>query len=127
MTAPRGQPLMKPRKYLRKHKIEKLPIVDSEGNLKGAYNHKGYRKAIEFPNLQRIQEGRLLAGAAVGVTSDMMERVKALVDVKVDVITLDSAHGHSKNIIEGVKRIKDAYPDIQVIAGNVATAEATEN
>ncbi|AUG58933.1 IMP dehydrogenase [Acetivibrio saccincola] len=127
VTAPEGTTLDEAQEILRKHKIEKLPIVDSEGNLKGLITIKDIEKAIEFPNSAKDSKGRLLAGAAVGVTSDMMERVKALVDVKVDVITLDSAHGHSKNIIEGVKRIKDAYPDIQVIAGNVATAEATRD
>lgn len=125
VTAPEGTTLDEAQEILRRHKIEKLPIIDANGNLKGLITIKDIEKAIQYPNSAKDSNGRLLAGAAVGVTSDMMERVAALVNVKVDVITLDSAHGHSKNIIEGVKRIKDAYPNIQVIAGNVATYEGT--
>lgn len=125
VTAPEGTTLDEAQEILRRHKIEKLPIIDANGNLKGLITIKDIEKAIQYPSSAKDSKGRLLAGAAVGVTSDMMERVAALVSVKVDVITLDSAHGHSKNIIEGVKRIKEAYPDIQIIAGNVATSEGT--
>ena len=127
VTAPEGTTLDQAKEILGKHKIEKLPIVDSNGFLKGLITIKDIEKAIQYPHSAKDSKGRLLAGAAVGVTSDMMERVKALVDAKVDVITLDSAHGHSRNIIEGVKRVKDSYPDIQIIAGNVATAEGTRD
>ena len=96
VTAPEGTTLDEAQEILRRHKIEKLPIVDSEGNLKGLITIKDIEKAIQFPHSAKDSKGRLLAGAAVGVTSDMMERVKALIDVKVDIITLDSAHGHSK-------------------------------
>ncbi|MFZ5989862.1 MAG: IMP dehydrogenase [Bacillota bacterium] len=125
VTAPEGTTLDEAQEILRRHKIEKLPIVDANGNLKGLITIKDIEKAIQYPHSAKDSKGRLLAGAAVGVTSDMMERVLALVNVKVDVIALDSAHGHSKNIIEAVKKIKDAYPGLQVIAGNVATAEGT--
>lgn len=127
VTASEGTNLDQAKEILSKHKIEKLPIVDSNGFLKGLITIKDIEKAIQYPHSAKDSKGRLLAGAAVGVTSDMMERVKALIDSKVDVITLDSAHGHSRNIIEGVKRVKEAFPDIQIIAGNVATAEGTRD
>ncbi len=110
---------------LKKHKIEKLPLVDEDGNLKGLITIKDIEKAIEYPNSAKDSNGRLLAGAAVGVTKDMMERVDALVKAKVDVIVIDTAHGHSRGVMEAVKKVKAAYPDLDVIAGNVATAEAT--
>jgi len=127
VTAPEGTTLDEAQEILRKHKIEKLPIVDKEGRLKGLITIKDIEKAIQYPNSAKDANGRLLAGAAVGVTHDMMDRVKALVEAKVDVVVLDSAHGHSKNIMDAVKRIKDAYPDLQVIAGNVATYEGTKD
>jgi len=127
ITAPEGTTLDQAQEILRKHKVEKLPIVDSWGNLKGLITIKDIEKAIRYPNSAKDSNGRLLAGAAVGVTSDMMDRVDALVKSKVDVIVLDSAHGHSRNIIEGVKKIKSAYPELQVIAGNVATPEGTRD
>ena len=110
-----------------KHKIEKLPIVDKEGNLKGLITIKDIEKAIQYPNSAKDNKGRLLAGAAVGVTPDMMDRVEALVNAKVDVVVLDTAHGHSAGVIEAVDRIKSAYPDLQLVAGNVATYEGTED
>lgn len=125
VTAPEGTTLDQAQEILRKYKIEKLPIIDANGILKGLITIKDIEKAIQYPDSAKDSKGRLLAGAAIGVTADMMERVAALVKVKVDVLTLDSAHGHSKNIIDGVKMIKDAYPDIQIVAGNVATAEGT--
>ena len=111
---------------LRKYKIEKLPLVDDQGRLKGLITVKDIEKSISYPNAAKDEQGRLRCGAAVGVTADLMERVDALVKSKVDVIVLDTAHGHSKNVMEGVKTIKSIYPDLQVIAGNVATGEATK-
>ena len=113
------------REILRRHKIEKLPIVDQEFHLKGLITIKDIEKAQVYPNSARDEKGRLLVGAAIGATGDVLDRVRALVDVGVDVLVLDSAHGHSHNIIESVKRIKALYPDVQLIAGNVATAEGT--
>jgi IMP dehydrogenase len=127
ITAPEGTDLEDAQKILSKYKIEKLPIVDKNGYLKGLITIKDIEKAIQYPNSAKDSNGRLLVGAAVGVTQDMMERVEALVNAKVDVLGLDSAHGHSSNIINAVKTIKAAYPDIQVIAGNVATAEGTKD
>ncbi len=112
---------------LRKHKVEKLPLIDQNGILKGLITIKDIEKVILFPNRATDSGGRLLAGAAVGIGSDMMARVDALVKAGVDVITLDSAHGHSNNIINAVKEIKKRYPDVQLIAGNVATPEATKD
>ncbi len=112
---------------MKQYKIEKLPLVDDDFKLCGLITIKDIEKSIEFPNSARDAQGRLMAGAAVGVTSDMMERVAALVKSKVDVITVDTAHGHSKGVIDAVREIKINYPDLQVIAGNVATAEATED
>ncbi|MCH5212698.1 MAG: IMP dehydrogenase [Oscillospiraceae bacterium] len=126
ITAAEGTDLAKAQEILSKYKVEKLPIVDKEKHLKGLITIKDIEKAVQYPNSARDSQGRLLAGAAVGVTADCLERVKALVDVGVDVICLDSAHGHSKNIINKVKEIKAAYPDLQVIAGNIATAEAAK-
>ena len=107
-------------------RIEKLPIVNDEFKLTGLITIKDIEKAIQYPNSARDSNGRLLVGAAVGITADMMERVSALVDAKVDVITIDTAHGHSAGVLKAVKKIKEAYPEIQVIAGNVATYEATK-
>ncbi|MBU5488807.1 IMP dehydrogenase [Clostridium sp. MSJ-8] len=127
VTAAPNTTLDEAKELLRKHKIEKLPLVDSEGYLKGLITIKDIEKTKAYPNAAKDAKGRLLCGAAVGVTANMMERVKALVDVNVDVITLDTAHGHSKGVLDAVKQIKQAYPDLQIIAGNVATAEATED
>lgn len=110
---------------LRKHKIEKLPLIDENNVLKGLITIKDIEKQVKYPNRATDSRGRLLAGAAVGIGSDMMDRVAALVKAGVDVVGLDSAHGHSVNIIEAVRTIKKAYPELDVIAGNVATAEAT--
>ena len=110
---------------MKRHKIEKLPLVDEDYKLAGLITIKDIEKSIEYPNSARDSSGRLLAGAAVGVTNDMMDRITALVNSKVDVIVVDTAHGHSKGVLDAVKRIKIEYPDLQVIAGNVATAEAT--
>ncbi len=127
VTASVGTDLIQAEQILKKHKIEKLPLVDDKGYLKGLITIKDIEKTIQFPNSAKDKGGRLLVGAAVGVTTDMMERVEALVASKVDVIVVDTAHGHSKGVIEAVKKIKINYPDLQVIAGNVATAEGTRD
>lgn len=108
------------------HKIEKLPIVDDDFHLRGLITIKDIEKSIEFPNSAKDEQGRLLCGAAVGITEDMLERVKALYEAKVDVIVLDTAHGHSKGVLDSVRSIKKEFPDLQVIAGNVATYEGTK-
>nr|WP_072536693.1 IMP dehydrogenase [Anaerococcus mediterraneensis] len=114
-------------KKMESGKVEKLPIVDDDYKLKGLITIKDIQKAKEYPNSARDSQDRLLVGAGVGITSDMMERVDALVEAKVDVIALDTAHGHSKGVLEAVKLIKEKYPDLQLIAGNVATGEATRD
>lgn len=125
VTAPEGTTLAEAKEILRQHKIEKLPIVDSQFHLKGLITIKDIEKAEVYPNSARDEKGRLLVGAAIGATSDVLDRVAALVDTGADVLALDSAHGHSHNILECVRRIKALYPDVQLIAGNVATAEGT--
>ena len=127
VTAPENTSIEEAKELLKKHKIEKLPLVDKEGNLKGLITIKDIEKTKAYPNAAKDKLGRLLCGAAVGVTGNMMERVDALVKVKVDVITLDTAHGHSKGVLDAVRQIKEVYPELQIIAGNVATAEATED
>ena len=126
ITAPEGTTLKEAQAILSAHKIEKLPIVDEGNHLKGLITIKDIEKAIRYPNSARDKNGRLLAGAAIGVTDDCLDRVAALVEAGVDIVCLDSAHGHSKNIINKVKEIKKAYPDLPVIAGNIATSEAAE-
>ena len=126
ITAPVGTTLKEAQSILSTHKIEKLPIVDESNHLKGLITIKDIEKAIRYPNSARDKEGRLLAGAAVGVTNDCLDRVKALVEAGVDLVCLDSAHGHSANIMNKIREIKKAYPDLPVIAGNIATAEAAE-
>jgi IMP dehydrogenase len=127
ITAPVGTTLTEAEKILQKHKIEKLPLVDKDGVLKGLITIKDIEKVIEFPNSAKDKQGRLLVGAAVGVTADAMIRVDALVKANVDVIVVDTAHGHSKGVIEKVKEIRAKYPKLNIIAGNVATAEATRD
>ncbi len=125
ITAAVGTNLMQAEQILKKHKIEKLPLVDDKGYLKGLITIKDIEKAIQYPNSAKDQSGRLMVGAAVGVTADMIDRVEALIASKVDVVVIDTAHGHSKGVSEAVKQIKGRFPYIQVIAGNVATAAAT--
>lgn len=125
ITAVEGVSLEEAQQVLSKHKIEKLPIIDKDGHLKGLITIKDIEKKIKFPNSATDSQGRLLCGAAVGVTADMLERIDALYKSKVDVIVIDTAHGHSRGVIEAVKKAKEHYPDLQVIAGNVATPEAT--
>ena len=124
VTALEGTSMEDAKELLRKHKIEKLPLVDKDNNLKGLITIKDIEKAKIFPNAAKDDQGRLLCGAAVGVTHDMMDRVDALVKVGVDVVTLDTAHGDSQGVIDAVKTIKSHYPELQIIAGNIATAEA---
>ncbi len=126
VTAPEGTTLDQAKEILRRHKVEKLPIVDENYRLKGLITIKDIEKAQVYPNSARDEKGRLLVAAAIGATSDVMERTAALVEAGADVLVLDSAHGHSRNIITCVKRIKSIYPDVQLIAGNVATAEGTQ-
>ena len=125
VTAPEGTTLAEAKEILRKHKVEKLPIVDKDFHLKGLITIKDIEKAEVYPNSARDEKGRLMVGAAIGVTSDVLDRAAALVEAGVDVLALDSAHGHSQNILNCVRRVKAAYPDVQLIAGNVATADAT--
>ncbi len=126
VTAPEGTTLEEAKQILTKHKIEKLPIVDENYMLKGLITIKDIEKAIQYPNSAKDEIGRLLVGAAVGATQDVMDRLAALIEAQVDVVVIDTAHGHSKGVIDTVKRIKEAYPDLQLIAGNVATGEATQ-
>ena len=127
ITAPEGITLDEAKKILAKARKEKLPIVDKDFHLKGLITIKDIVKQIKYPLSAKDDQGRLLCGAAVGITANMMDRIDALVKSHVDVIVVDSAHGHSLNILNAVKKIKAAYPDLQVIAGNVATGEATKS
>jgi len=127
ITAGEGTTLDQAKELLRAHKIEKLPLVDDNGNLIGLITIKDIEKVIKFPMAAKDKRGRLLCGAAVGVTSDMMDRVDALVKASVDVLTLDTAHGHSKGVMDAIRAIKAKYPKIQIIAGNIATAAATRD
>ncbi|MBK5469789.1 IMP dehydrogenase [Bacillus sp. TH19] len=126
ITAPVGTTLEEAEKILQKYKIEKLPLVDNNGVLQGLITIKDIEKVIEFPNSAKDKQGRLLVGAAVGVTADAMLRIDALVKASVDAIVLDTAHGHSKGVMEKVKEVRAKYPALNIIAGNVATAEATK-
>ena len=121
-----GTTLSEAQQILMKHKIEKLPLIDEEGNLKGLITIKDIEKSVQYPNSARDEKGRLLCAAALGATADVLDRAAALVASEVDAFVLDSAHGHSKNIMVAVKKVKAAYPNIPLIAGNVATAEATK-
>ncbi|AMV12647.1 MULTISPECIES: IMP dehydrogenase [Geobacillus] len=127
ITAPVGTTLEEAEKILQRHKVEKLPLVDENGVLKGLITIKDIEKVIEFPNSAKDAKGRLIVGAAVGVTADTMIRVKKLVEAGVDVIVVDTAHGHSKGVLETVANIRRQYPDLNIIAGNVATAEGTRD
>ena len=126
VTAPVGTSLEEAQKILGKHRIEKLPIVDQDGYLKGLITIKDIEKSIQYPNSARDKNGRLLAGAAVGRAANTMERIAALVSAKVDVIVVDTAHGHQQGVLEEVTKIKAKYPNLTVVAGNVATAEGTQ-
>ena len=127
ITAPEGTTLPEAELILKQYKIEKLPIVDQEGNLKGLITIKDIEKIIQYPNAAKDSQGRLVCGAAVGVGPDCLERIAALHAAKVDVIVVDTAHGHSDNVINALKNIKQSFPNIEVVAGNVATAKATKD
>lgn len=126
VTAHKGTTLEDAKKILMKSKVEKLPLVDEGGKLTGLVTIKDIEKSMMYPNTARDKKGRLLCAAALGVTNDVLDRAQALVDAGVDAFVLDSAHGHSKNIMSAVEKVKNAFPQISLIAGNVATAEATE-
>ncbi len=126
VTAPEGTTLDEAQEILRKYKIEKLPIVNDKGELKGLITIKDIEKSVKYPNSAKDANGRLLCAAAIGITQDVLDRVEALVKSNVDVLVLDSAHGHSQNIIECLKKVKAKFPDVEIIAGNIATAEAAE-
>ncbi len=126
VTAPVGTTLKEAQGILRKHRIEKLPLVDDQMHLKGLITIKDIEKAVRYPNSARDKGGRLLCGAAIGATKDVLDRVAALVEAQVDVVTLDSAHGHNNGVLDAVRKVKKHYPDLQVIAGNVATAEGAK-
>ena len=127
ITAPMGTSLEQAKEILARHRIEKLPILDSEGNLRGLITIKDIEKTQKYPNSAKDQNGRLLCGAAVGVTHDVFDRIAALVDAKVDVISIDTAHGHSVGVLRQVEEIRKRFPNIQLFAGNVATAAATHD
>lgn len=126
VTAMSGTTLDEAKKILMASKVEKLPLIDKNGKLTGLVTIKDIEKSLKYPNTARDSQDRLLCAAAVGITNDMLVRAKALVDAHVDALVLDSAHGHSKNIMKAVETVKNAFPEVSLIAGNVATAEATE-
>lgn len=125
VTSHVGTTLDDARKILMKHKIEKLPLVDDNGCLKGLITIKDIEKTVQYPNSARDERGRLLCAAAIGATSDVLDRASALVEAGVDMLVLDSAHGHSKNILNSISKVKAAFPNVALTAGNVATAEGT--
>ncbi|MFD1442214.1 IMP dehydrogenase [Thermoactinomyces vulgaris] len=127
VTAPVGTTLEQAEEILQKHKIEKLPLVDENGVLKGLITIKDIEKATQFPDAAKDKQGRLLVGAAVGVSKDMERRVQALIDAEVDLIVVDTAHGHSKGVLDAIHALRRKYPDLVIVAGNVATGEATRD
>ena len=126
VTAPVGTTLKQAQEILREHRIEKLPLVDDNMRLKGLITIKDIEKAVRYPNSARDASGRLLCGAAIGATGDVLDRVAALIEAQVDLVVLDSAHGHNSGVIQAVSKVKKAYPTLQVIAGNIATAEGAK-
>ena len=126
VTAKEGTTLEEAKQILARAKVEKLPIVDDEGNLKGLITIKDIEKQMKYPNAAKDVQGRLLCGAALGITANVVERAQELINAHVDVVVLDSAHGHSANVLKCVSMLKEKFPDHQIIAGNVATGEATE-
>ena len=126
ITAPVGTTMEQAQEILRRHRIEKLPIVDENFNLKGLITIKDIEKAVRYPLSARDDKGRLLCGAAIGATSDVLERVAALIEAGVDVVTLDSAHGHNSGVLQAISKVKAKYPDLQVIGGNIATGEGAK-
>ena len=127
ITAPLGTTLEQAEAILQRHKIEKLPVVDEEGNLKGLITFKDIEKKRKYPNACKDEHGRLRVGAAVGVTPDVLDRVAALVEAGVDFVVVDTAHGHSEGVLNTVERVKAQNPDLEVVSGNVATREGTED
>ena len=127
VTAPVGTTLEEAEKILHQHRIEKLPIVDESGRLSGLITIKDIEKVIQFPNSAKDQHGRLLVAAAVGITSDTFDRASALIAEQVDALVIDTAHGHSAGVIRKIKEIRETFPDVTIIAGNVATAQATRD
>ncbi len=127
VTAPKGTTLEQAQEILRHHKIEKLPLIDENGKLCGLITIKDILKTLKYPNSAKDERGRLLCGAAIGVTKDVLDRAGALLEASADFLVLDSAHGHSKGIIECVAKVKDAFPEAQIVAGNIATAEAARD
>ncbi len=127
VTAPKGTTLEQAQEILRQHKIEKLPLIDDNGKLCGLITIKDILKTLKYPNSAKDSRGRLICGAAIGVTKDVLDRAGALLEANADFLVLDSAHGHSKGIIECVSKVKDAFPEAQIIAGNIATAEAARD
>lgn len=127
ITAPVGTTLEQAKAILQKNRVEKLPLVDEKGKLSGLITIKDIEKSVQYPNSARDEQGRLLCAAAIGVTADVLDRAGALIEAGVDVLVLDSAHGHSANIMKTLKLVKENFPDIQVVAGNIATAEAAED
>ncbi len=126
VTAKEGTTLEEAKQILARAKVEKLPIVDDEGNLKGLITIKDIEKQMKYPNAAKDAQGRLLCGAALGITANVVERAQELINAHVDVVVLDSAPGHSANVLKCVRMLKEKFPDLQIIAGNVATGEATE-
>jgi IMP dehydrogenase len=127
ITVPEGTTLDRAKELLHKHRIEKLLMVDSDGNLKGMITVKDILKRIQYPKACKDQRGRLRVGAAVGVTGDMLERAKALIGAGVDVLAVDSSHGHSEGVLKGIEKLRKAFPDTEIIGGNVGTAEGAED
>lgn len=127
VVAPVGTTMEEAKKILFKHKIEKLPIVDEKMHLKGLITIKDIEKAVQYPNSARDEKGRLLCGAAIGVTKDVLERAAALIEAQADILVLDSAHGHSKGILDCLYKVKSAFPNIPVVGGNIATGEAAQD
>ena len=126
VTAQPGISLDEAELILKKHKIEKLPLIDENGVLKGLITIKDIEKRVLYPNSAKDAHGRLLCGAAIGITNNMMERATALINAGVDMLSVDTAHGHSQGVLDAVKKLKEAFPDVTLMAGNVATAEACE-
>ncbi len=127
ITAPEGTTLEEAKKILAEHRIEKLPIVDADGTLRGLITIKDIEKTQKYPNSAKDDKGRLLCGAAVGVTKDVFDRIDALLEAKVDLITIDTAHGHSAGVLQQVEAVRNRYPSLTIFAGNVATAQATHD
>lgn len=127
VTAPEGTTLQDAKKLLAAHRIEKLPIVDENFHLRGLITIKDIEKTIKYPHSAKDNKGRLLCAAAIGISQDTMDRVRALVDAKVDIISIDTAHGHSMGVLKAIERIREAYPELTLFAGNVATAAATRD